>query len=101
MAREGELGHIPVGCVVNFEKNPEGGTESVACKGELAKSSYIRLEPGGLYIQSTGVKQEVKSHNISNPPGMIQVRIPGRIQLDHQLYQSHSSIVKVLIAHQD
>ena len=45
--------------------------------------------------QSTGGQKEVKSQNIADPPGVIQVQIPVRIQLDHHLQQYQRSLVKV------
>ena len=40
------IGHVPEGGIGNFEKDPYGGTVSVARKGDPAKLGYFTFDPG-------------------------------------------------------
>ena len=90
---KGEVGHSPEGGGGKFEQDLKGGTVRVDYKGETTKSGYLNFNPVRC-PQSNGGQQEVMYNNISETPGVIQVQISVIIQLYHQIYQSHRSLVK-------
>ena len=45
----GELGQASEGSEVNPKTYPEGGTASVACKGDPNKSGYLNFDPGDIF----------------------------------------------------
>ena len=78
MACKGEVHNIPERGGGNFEQNTEGGTASVA------RGTILLTQVG--CPQSTGGQQDSKSNNLEEPPGVSQVHIPVRSQMDCQLY---------------
>ena len=48
MSCKGELGNVPDRGGGTFEQYPEGGTVSVAHKGDLTKSVYLNFDPSGM-----------------------------------------------------
>ena len=65
MTHGGEVGNVPEGVGGNFEQNPEGGTASVARKGDSAKSGYLTFDPDGIStINWRTIYQESESKSL-------------------------------------